>query len=76
MMEPHSYPQAITTSTKQNETNDVGTGGGAGMTFNPEGDPDGRGEDEYPGSLFVMGHAHFDRVSEVSIPEPVISSRL
>ncbi len=45
---------------------------GMAMTFYPYGDPEGA-EDGFPGSLFASGHDHHQMVSEISIPEPVIS---
>ena len=45
---------------------------GYAMTYYPDGDPQGPG-DGYPGSLFAIGHDHQQFVSEISIPEPVIS---
>ncbi len=44
---------------------------GQGLTFYPEGDPQGR--DPFTGSLFGFGHDHTLQVSEISIPVPVIS---
>lgn len=57
--------------------------GGAAMTVNPGGDPGGSGDD-FPGSLFVMGHdripygelADGSQVAEVNIPAPLISKDL
>ncbi|SEH06065.1 hypothetical protein [Candidatus Venteria ishoeyi] len=54
--------------------------GGNAMTFNPNGDNNGA-VDDYPGSLFIMGHGRLaygelqdgNQVAEVSIPVPVIS---
>ncbi len=46
--------------------------GGRGLTHYPQGDPDGP-NDGYPGSLFGFGHPYQMYVSEISIPEPVIS---
>ena len=46
---------------------------GHGLTYYPEGDPDGTA-DGFPGSLFGFGHDHQLFVSEISIPEPVISA--
>jgi len=46
---------------------------GDGLTYYPGGDPDGAA-DGYPGSLFGMGHDWQHYVSEITIPEPVISS--
>ena len=46
--------------------------GGAAMTYYPDGDPDGPA-DGYPGSIFATGHDWYQRVSEISIPAPVIS---
>lgn len=48
---------------------------GQGLTFYPEGDPDGA-LDGFSGSLFGAGHDHQLYVSEISIPVPVISSSL
>lgn len=48
---------------------------GHGMTFYPEGDEQGD-QDGYPGSLFVVGHDHYLLVSEITIPEPIISDNL
>ena len=48
---------------------------GHGMTFYPDGD-DGGENDGFPGSLFVVGHDHYLEVSEITIPQPVISSNL
>jgi hypothetical protein len=45
---------------------------GYAMTYYPDGDPQDQG-DGYPGSLFAVGHDHQQFVSEISIPEPVIS---
>jgi hypothetical protein len=45
---------------------------GYAMTFYPGGDPQGPA-DGYTGSLFILGHDHRQLVSEVTIPEPVIS---
>ncbi|MFH1685557.1 MAG: hypothetical protein ABH983_04580 [Candidatus Micrarchaeota archaeon] len=47
---------------------------GYAATYYPEGDPDGT--DEYPGSIFAIGHDHHQQVSEISIPEPIISSNI
>ena len=46
--------------------------GGNGLACRPDGDPNGP-EDGYPGSLFGTGHDWYQRVSEISIPVPVIS---
>jgi len=43
--------------------------GGSALTYNPEGDPEGR-VDGVPGSLFGAGHDHHQWVGEVSIPAP------
>ncbi|MEA3349002.1 MAG: hypothetical protein U9Q82_00100 [Chloroflexota bacterium] len=48
---------------------------GHALTYFPDGDPDGR-DDGFPGSLFGVGHDHQLYVSEISIPEPVISKNL
>ena len=45
---------------------------GYAMTYYPDGDPQDPG-DGYPGSLFAVGHDHQQFVSEMNIPEPVIS---
>ncbi len=44
---------------------------GYAMTFYPDGDPSNT--DDYPGSIFALGHDHHQLVSEISIPNPVIS---
>ena len=52
------------------------------MTFNPDGDANN--VDDYPGSLFMMGHDRIaygdvpdgNQVAEISIPQPVISQNL
>ena len=46
--------------------------GGTALTYYPEGDSGGAG-DGFPGSLFGAGHAWEHRISEISIPVPVIS---
>ena len=46
--------------------------GGSGATYYPYGDPQGP-DDGFPGSLFGVGHPYEGCVSEVTIPEPVIS---
>jgi len=48
---------------------------GHGMTYYPEGDPGG-GTDNFPGSLFIVGHDQQLHVAEISIPDPVISKNL
>ena len=48
---------------------------GHGLSYFPEGDLDGP-NDGFPGSLFGVGHDHNLQVSEISIPEPVISKNL
>ena len=48
---------------------------GQGLTYYPDGDP-GDLEDGFPGSLFGFGHDHHMQVSEISIPQPVISKNL
>jgi len=56
--------------------------GGNAMTFNPDGDPGS--QDDFPGSLFVMGHDRMpygdlpdgSQVAELSIPAPVNSRDL
>jgi hypothetical protein len=45
---------------------------GQGITYYPEGDPDGP-EDGTPGSLFGIGHDWHQYVSELSIPRAVVS---
>ncbi len=45
---------------------------GQGLAYRPDGDADGA-DDGYPGSLFGVGHDWRQWVSEVSIPEPVVS---
>ena len=46
---------------------------GYALAFDPQGDPAGP-EDGFPGSLFGVGHDHQQYVSEISIPQPVISA--
>ena len=48
---------------------------GQGLTYYPGGDSSGS-EDGFPGSLFGFGYDHHMQVSEISIPEPVISRNL
>ena len=48
---------------------------GHGLTYFPDGDPGGS-EDGFPGSLFGFGHDHQLFVSEISIPEPAITTNL
>jgi hypothetical protein len=48
---------------------------GRGMTYYPEGDPQGAA-DGFPGSLFVVGHDQQLHVAEISIPTPVNSEHL
>ncbi len=56
--------------------------GGNAMTFNPIGDA--QNFDDFPGSLFIMGHDRIaygdlpdgNQVAEISIPVPVISNSL
>lgn len=43
------------------------------LTYYPDGDPNGPA-DGYPGSLFGIGHDWNQWVSEVGIPEPIVSS--
>jgi hypothetical protein len=45
---------------------------GHGLTYYPDGDPQGV-QDGFPGSLFGIGHDHQLAVSEISIPEPVVT---
>lgn len=59
------------TTGRETETWDYG---GHAMTYFPKGDPFGPG-DGFPGSIFAVGHAWEHRVSEISIPLPVISKR-
>ena len=47
--------------------------GGSALTYYPAGDPTGS-DDSYPGSLFGTGHEQTQYVSEISIPQPVIST--
>lgn len=57
--------------------------GGEAMTFNPGGNPGSTG-DQFPGSLFVMGHnrmpygelPHGNQVAEISIPRPIITDSI
>lgn len=53
--------------------NDGWTYGGGGLAYYPQGDTGG-GADGYPGSLFGIGNDQRSQVTEVSIPEPVISA--
>jgi hypothetical protein len=46
--------------------------GGYGLAYYPLGDPGGSA-DGYPGSLFGRGHVYDWAMSEISIPEPVVS---
>ena len=46
---------------------------GNAMTYYPDGDPSGE-TDDFPGSIFAIGHDQQQYVSEISIPAPVISS--
>ncbi|MDX8551792.1 hypothetical protein KHC33_01230 [Methanospirillum sp. J.3.6.1-F.2.7.3] len=46
--------------------------GGGGLSYYPAGDPMG-GNDGYPGLLFGMGHDQKNKITEISIPQPVIS---
>jgi hypothetical protein len=46
--------------------------GGQAFTYRPDGDPTGPG-DGHPGSLFGTGHAWHQRLSEITIPRPVVS---
>jgi hypothetical protein len=48
---------------------------GSALTYYPEGDPAGPA-DGFPGSLFGAGHDQLVYISEISIPEPVISRNL
>lgn len=45
---------------------------GTAMAYYPDGDPTGP-DDGFPGSIFGTGHDVYQRVSEISIPVPVIS---
>ncbi len=47
---------------------------GYAMTYYPGGDASGD-DDGYPGSLFAVGHDQDQYVSEISIPEPVVSAQ-
>jgi len=47
--------------------------GGGALTWYPDGDADGPA-DGYPGSLFGAGHNVNNRISEISIPVPVVSA--
>jgi hypothetical protein len=46
----------------------------ASITYYPKGDPGST--DDFPGSLFGIGHYKLSYVSEVSIPKPVISENI
>lgn len=50
------------------EASRFGYGGGA-FALNPHGDPNGP-NDGFPGSLYVLGHAHDQLLAEISIPAP------
>ncbi len=45
---------------------------GHALAYYPEGDPTGPA-DGYPGSLYAAGHAWYDLVGEITIPEPAIA---
>jgi len=45
---------------------------GHALAYYPDGDPSGPA-DGYPGSLYAAGHAWYDLVGEITIPEPVRS---
>lgn len=47
--------------------------GGSALTHYPDGDPSGP-SDGYTGSLYGTGHEQTQYISEISIPQPVISS--
>ncbi|MDP3990528.1 MAG: hypothetical protein Q8Q01_04980 [archaeon] len=47
---------------------------GYAATFYPNGDPSSN--DNYPGSIFAVGHEYQQQVSEISIPEPINSKNL
>ncbi|MBU0532116.1 hypothetical protein KKB44_01350 [Candidatus Micrarchaeota archaeon] len=47
---------------------------GYAATYYPDGDPSGT--DDYPGSLFAIGHDHHQQISEISIPAPIISDNI
>ncbi len=51
---------------------DEWTYSGHALAYYPEGDPTGPA-DGYPGSLYAAGHAWYDLVGEITIPEPVTS---
>ncbi|MFC1568987.1 T9SS type A sorting domain-containing protein [bacterium] len=46
---------------------------GTAMTYYPDGDPGGP-DDGFPGSIFAVGHDQQMMLSEISIPDPIISS--
>ncbi|PIN74302.1 hypothetical protein COV20_01645 [Candidatus Woesearchaeota archaeon CG10_big_fil_rev_8_21_14_0_10_45_16] len=85
-----NVPSPLETSTKTLQPSDIeylgafrlpeASGGsnwefsGYAATFYPEGDQ--ASNDNYPGSLFAIGHDHHQMVSEVSIPTPVISKNV
>ena len=48
---------------------------GSAATYYPQGDSSGP-SDEFPGSIFAVGHDHSQYVSEISIPVPIISRNL
>ena len=45
-----------------------------GLAFYPKGNPQASTHGERPGSLYGIGHNHRCHISEISIPEPVITS--
>jgi hypothetical protein len=47
---------------------------GYAMAYSPQGDPKGP-DDGYPGSIFGLGHDHHQMVSEIAIPEPILSAQ-
>jgi hypothetical protein len=54
------------------DVGDQWTYSGHALAYYPSGDPSGP-TDGYPGSLYVVGHAWYQLVGEISIPVPVIS---
>lgn len=48
---------------------------GSAATYYPRGDSSGS-SDEFPGSIFAVGHDHSQYVSEITVPVPIISRNL
>ncbi|NIA20636.1 MAG: hypothetical protein GWP05_01425 [Anaerolineaceae bacterium] len=57
------------------EPEEVGWGwSGQGLAYRSDGDPKDKA-DGYPGSLFGVGHDWHQYISEITIPEPVVSAK-